>query len=95
MEKKNHGFTLISALIMLILVTIIGSIIFLSVKINQTIDAAHLTASTSQPDHFHTNIQPVTSDPYNIARSGHDHPGSAIIGKAGDDPVYCGKGNHR
>jgi len=42
MEKKNHGFTLISALIMLILVTIIGSIIFLSVKINQTIDAAIL-----------------------------------------------------
>lgn len=40
MEKKNKGFTPVSVLLIILLVTIIGSIIFLSVKINQTINAA-------------------------------------------------------
>ena len=40
MEKKNHGFTPVSIFLIIFLVTIIGSIIYLSVKINQTINAA-------------------------------------------------------
>ena len=40
MEKKNQGFTPVSVLLIILLVSIIGSLIFLSVKVNQTIDAA-------------------------------------------------------
>ncbi len=40
MEKRNRGITPVSVLIMVLLVTIIGSIVFLSIKLNQTINAA-------------------------------------------------------
>ena len=40
MEKKSHGFTPVYGLLILLLVTIIGSIVLLSVKINQSINAA-------------------------------------------------------
>lgn len=40
MEKKSNAFTLVNILVILLLVTTIGVIIFFAVKVNQTINAA-------------------------------------------------------